>query len=432
MMSLYQNHQESIATKKFSKFFPGKLRNMLDSVQGLGLAHGISWVSDGCAFAIHDPNVYMTEIAPRFFRKQTHLRSFHRQLSIWGFTRLETGAGGRGVWFHKNFIRTKPELITRIKRVPVKHATQPKTTEAELSSNPTMDYTNYRLNDKVAKAIGASNNKMPFTTDGILSKKQGKRPSLPLRKRSGSAEEGDDSKPSPTTAAAAHNAAAAGMMNASMMNAGMMNSLDGQTPLQRLYASQEASAPTHLPGSPSGSRLPPFILTSYQPSGGSMAASSRFPSQGYASGSFLSRANVLPPSAPTSAHMEDEIVARQLAALARPNPTDAIAAASASRSSLVSNDAALMARAMVMESERRRHHSVMMQAQAQAAQAQAAQAQAAQAAQAQAMSMGMPPHPSSMGSDTDILAAIQQRQRFLSRLESEFKAKMARGGGGGM
>ncbi|KAK1746745.1 hypothetical protein QTG54_002089 [Skeletonema marinoi] len=45
MMSLYQNHQESIATKKFSKFFPGKLRNMLDSVQGLGLAHGISWVS---------------------------------------------------------------------------------------------------------------------------------------------------------------------------------------------------------------------------------------------------------------------------------------------------------------------------------------------------------------------------------------------------
>ena len=40
-------------------------------------------VSDGCAFAIHDPNVYMTEIAPRFFHKQTHLRSFHRQLSIW-------------------------------------------------------------------------------------------------------------------------------------------------------------------------------------------------------------------------------------------------------------------------------------------------------------------------------------------------------------
>jgi hypothetical protein len=40
-------------------------------------------VSDGRAFAIHDPDVYMTEIAPRFFHKQSHLRSFHRQLSIW-------------------------------------------------------------------------------------------------------------------------------------------------------------------------------------------------------------------------------------------------------------------------------------------------------------------------------------------------------------
>lgn len=402
MMSLYhqnQSHQQPMATKKFSKFFPGKLRTMLDSVQGLGLSHGISWVSDGCAFAIHDPNVYMTEIAPRFFRKQTHLRSFHRQLSIWGFTRLETGAGGRGVWFHKNFIRSKPELIARIKRVPVKHATHSKMSESELSTNPMMDYTNYKLNDKVAKAIAASSNSMPFSTDGSMSKQKGKRPSLPLRKRSASQDEGEDAKPSSAKAAA---------MNAGMMGAGKMSAFD--TPLQRLYASQEAAAPTHLPGSPS-SRLPPFILTGYQAAGGNVAGRSRF----HPSGSFA------PPAAPSQ--VEDEIVARQLAALARPNPTEAIAAASASRSSLVSNDAALMARAMVMESERRRHHA-LMQAQAQAVQA--------QAAQAQAMSMGMP-SANNMGSDTDILAAIQQRQRFLSRLEVEYKAKMAaRGGGGGI
>lgn len=73
-----------------------------------------------------------------------------------------------------------------------------------------------------------------------------------------------------------------------------------------------------------------------------------------------------------------------------------------------------------MESERRRHHA-LMQAQAQA-----------RAAQAQAMNMGMP-SAHNMGSDDDILAAIQQRQRFLGRLEVEFKAKMAaRGGGGGL
>jgi len=380
---------------------------MLDSVHGLGLAHGISWVSDGCAFAIHDPNVYMTEIAPRFFRKQTHLRSFHRQLSIWGFTRLETGAGGRGVWFHKNFIRSKPELIARIKRVPVKHASHHKMSESELSSNPTMDYTNYKLNDKIAKAIAASNNGMPFS-DSAMSKQKGKKPSLPLRKRSSSHEEGESPKPS---------SAAAAVMNAGMMGGGMMSAFD--TPLQRLYASQEGASPPHLPGSPS-SRLPPFILTGYQTAGGSVTGIPRYPAS----------ASYAPPA-------EDEIVARQLAALARPNPSE-LAAASASRSSLVSNDTALMARAMAMESERRRHHALMhAQAQAvhaQAAQAQAAQAQAAQAqaAQAQAMSMGMP-SAHNMGSDTDILAAIQQRKRFLGRLEVEFKAKMAaRGGGGGL
>lgn len=378
-------------------------------------------MSDGCAFAIHDPNVYMTEIAPRFFHKQTHLRSFHRQLSIWGFTRLETGAGGRGVWFHKYFIRSKPELITRIKRVPVKHATNPKS-DAEVSSNPTMDYTNYRLNDKVAKAISVTNSNMPFPVDGMISKPKGKRPSLPMRKQSNSDEDGvlvEDSKPSSTMEAAA---AAGGMMNAGMRNVGMMSAFEGNTPLQRLYASQEAVVSTNLPGSPS-SRMHPFILTGYQTAGGNMAGSSRFAPQAFAPGSFGGRAANMPQSGP---QMEDELVARQLAAMGR--PTDAIAAASASRSSLVPNDTALMARAMVMESERRRHHA-MMQAQAQAVQAQAAQAQAAQA---QAMGMGMP-HVSSMGNDTDILAAIQQRQRFLSRLETEFKAKMAaRGSGGGM
>ncbi|KAL9180164.1 hypothetical protein ACHAXT_008134 [Thalassiosira profunda] len=125
-----------------SKFFPGKLMLMLDQVDSLGLSHGASWVSEGRAFAIHDPDLFMTEIAPQFFDKQTHLRSFHRQLSIWGFTRLETGAGGRGVWFHKNFVRGNPDLIKNIKRVPVKN---PKPTSSNVPKNSLPDYTNYQL-----------------------------------------------------------------------------------------------------------------------------------------------------------------------------------------------------------------------------------------------------------------------------------------------
>lgn len=58
-----------------------------------------------------------------------------------GFSRLETGAGGRGVWFHKYFVRDKPELIKHIKRVPVKN---PKRTVAA-PKNQLPDYTNYQL-----------------------------------------------------------------------------------------------------------------------------------------------------------------------------------------------------------------------------------------------------------------------------------------------
>jgi len=118
---------------------------MLDQVDELGLAHGSSWVSEGCAFAIHDPEVFMNDVSPKFFDKQTHLRSFHRQLSIWGFTRLETGAGGRGVWFHKHFIRDKPELIKHIKRVPVKNPKPALSTP----KNRVPDYTNYQLPSSV-------------------------------------------------------------------------------------------------------------------------------------------------------------------------------------------------------------------------------------------------------------------------------------------
>lgn len=114
---------------------------MLDQVDEIGLSHGSSWVSEGCAFAIHEPDVFMNEIAPQFFDKQTHLRSFHRQLSIWGFTRLETGTGGRGVWFHKHFIRDKPDLIKNIKRVPVKN---PKP-NLSTPKNQLPDYTKYQL-----------------------------------------------------------------------------------------------------------------------------------------------------------------------------------------------------------------------------------------------------------------------------------------------
>ena len=47
MIQHHQQQESMVATSKkssnLSKFFPGKLQAMLDTVSGLGLAHGISW-----------------------------------------------------------------------------------------------------------------------------------------------------------------------------------------------------------------------------------------------------------------------------------------------------------------------------------------------------------------------------------------------------
>ena len=60
----------------------------------------------------------MDEVASHFFPKQTHFRSFERQLNWWGFRRLVT-THGRSTWYHPHFVRDKPELLGKIKHVPL-------------------------------------------------------------------------------------------------------------------------------------------------------------------------------------------------------------------------------------------------------------------------------------------------------------------------
>jgi hypothetical protein len=271
-----------------------------------------------------------------------------------------------------------------------------------LSSYPKIDYSNYKLpEEKVARVIAASN-EMPLPKVGILTKPKVTRPSLPLRKRSPISVEGDDYKPSPTSLGAA------GMNNASVPVGTQQNSL------QRLYASQEPTASmVPLAGHPTASRLPPFILTSYQPAVGATAGYPHYPKGYRPAGAFMNPPNFMPMSPLANpSQMEDLMVARQLASLGRPP-------AGAPLPSLSNDNAnAVMARAMAKKYERRRR--AVMRAQAHAQVAQVAHARAV------TIGMGIPPATENIGgSDTDILAAIQQRQRFLSRLETELKAKVA-------
>ena len=67
--------------------FPVKIYSMLELVdmQALGRANSaVAWLSHGRAFRILDQRKFMEVIVPMFF-KQTQIRSFYRQLYLWGF-----------------------------------------------------------------------------------------------------------------------------------------------------------------------------------------------------------------------------------------------------------------------------------------------------------------------------------------------------------
>ena len=81
----------------------------------------ISFVANGRAFAIHKPDTFFKEIVPLYFR-QSRLSSFKRQLNLYGFELINTGPS-RGGYFHELFVKDRPELCRRMRRVAVKVST---------------------------------------------------------------------------------------------------------------------------------------------------------------------------------------------------------------------------------------------------------------------------------------------------------------------
>lgn len=98
--------------------FPEKLHRLLTEVEAAGRSDVISFVANGRAFAVHKPDTFFKEIVPLYFR-QSRLSSFKRQLNLYGFELINTGPS-RGGYFHELFVREKPELCRRMRRVAVK------------------------------------------------------------------------------------------------------------------------------------------------------------------------------------------------------------------------------------------------------------------------------------------------------------------------
>ena len=98
--------------------FPEKLHRLLLEVELTGRSDVISFVNEGRAFAIHKSEEFFRDIVPLYF-KQSRLSSFKRQLNLYGFELINTGPS-RGAYFHRLFVRDKPQLCRRMRRVAVK------------------------------------------------------------------------------------------------------------------------------------------------------------------------------------------------------------------------------------------------------------------------------------------------------------------------
>jgi len=58
--------------------FPWKLHEMLDESEKMGLDSIVSWLPDERSFKVHDPDTFVQDIMPKWFR-QSKYKSFQRQ-----------------------------------------------------------------------------------------------------------------------------------------------------------------------------------------------------------------------------------------------------------------------------------------------------------------------------------------------------------------
>ena len=75
---------------RFLSPFPFRLHKMLSDVEERGDASIVSWMPDGLHFKVHNPKRFVEEIIPKAF-KQKSLKSFQRQLHLYGFQRVQDG-----------------------------------------------------------------------------------------------------------------------------------------------------------------------------------------------------------------------------------------------------------------------------------------------------------------------------------------------------
>ena len=109
--------------------FPEKLHTMLKEMEEQGKTDIVSFYSHGRAFGVHDPDRFVEEIMPKFF-KMGKWNSFARQLNLYGFVRITTGPDAGG-YYHELFLKGRPTLCQHMRRVGVPQGTDRRKNKAK-------------------------------------------------------------------------------------------------------------------------------------------------------------------------------------------------------------------------------------------------------------------------------------------------------------
>jgi len=78
----------------------------------------ISFLPHGRSFIVNDVQTFEKELMPKYF-KMSVWKSFRRQLNLYDFNRVGEGHD-KGSYFHKNFVRGRPEFLRDMKRTRLK------------------------------------------------------------------------------------------------------------------------------------------------------------------------------------------------------------------------------------------------------------------------------------------------------------------------
>eukprot|EP00934_Nitzschia_sp_Nitz4_P007165 Nitzschia sp. Nitz4//scaffold185_size43419//24103//25634//NITZ4_007303-RA/size43419-augustus-gene-0.65-mRNA-1//1//CDS//3329539715//7155//frame0 len=111
--------------------FPGKLHDMLDYCEGNGLEHVASWQMEGRAFKVHNIDLFMKHLMPKFF-KLTKFESLQRQLNLYSFTRIARGKM-KGCYHHPLFVKGGWTLSQSMQRRKPEEVVLPDFVKAEPS-----------------------------------------------------------------------------------------------------------------------------------------------------------------------------------------------------------------------------------------------------------------------------------------------------------